>query len=376
MHVLLLLLTFAARSLSLEPAFEMLLYDHQASLEEARYDPVGHFRAWATLNQKPYIAATRQNDVQSGNETETRFFAWLSNLDFAVRYNSVRGRTHWLGMTPLADLTAEEYTRHYLGYNYGAKLTGARPPDFRRGWRYENVTMIPEVVDWRQHGAVSEVKNQAQCGSCWAFATTGAVEGVNAIATHRLVSASEQELVDCDRRGEDQGCQGGLMDYAYQFIIDNEGIDTERDYPYLGTESNCDKHKLRRHRVLKIDGFQDVPENNETALQIAAAHQPVSVAIEADSRVFQLYAGGVLTEKDGVCGTSLDHGVLIVGYGVEENVNNYNNESLPYWIVKNSWGAEWGEGGYIRLQRGSSDARGLCGVAMVASYPILENMMT
>ncbi|RQW15005.1 hypothetical protein EHS17_16055, partial [Rhodobacteraceae bacterium CH30] len=188
----------------------------------------------------------------------------------------------------------------------------------------------PEFVDWREKGAVAVVKDQGSCGSCWAFSTTGAVEGINQIVTGDLISVSEQELVDCDT-SYNQGCNGGLMDYAFEFIIKNGGIDTEEDYPYTGRDGRCDATR-KNAKVVSIDGYEDVPLNDESALKKAVSNQPIAVAIEAGGREFQFYTSGIFT---GSCGTELDHGVLAVGYGSEGGKD--------YWIVKNSWGAEWGE---------------------------------
>ncbi|XP_048231848.1 probable cysteine protease RD21B [Ricinus communis] len=152
---------------------------------------------------------------------------------------------------------------------------------------------LPENVDWREKGAVVPVKDQGQCGSCWAFSTVGAVEGINQIVTGELISLSEQELVDCDK-SYNQGCNGGLMDYAFEFIINNGGIDTEEDYPYKASDNICDPNR-KNAKVVTIDGYEDVPENDENSLKKAVAHQPVSVAIEAGGRAFQLYKS-VITE--------------------------------------------------------------------------------
>ena len=210
-------------------------------------------------------------------------------------------------------------------------------------------------VDWVSAGAVTPIKDQARCGSCWAFSTTGSVEGAYAIASGTLTSLSEQDLVSCDHNG-DQGCNGGLMDNAFKWIESN-GLCTEDDYPYTSGSGITGTCKTTCKPAVTITGFTDVPQQDETALQSALAQQPVSVAIEADKSAFQLYKSGVLDSA--TCGTKLDHGVLAVGYGTD------SASGKDYWKVKNSWGATWGESGYIRMVRGKN----MCGIAMSASYP-------
>ncbi|XP_059638892.1 vignain-like [Cornus florida] len=195
-------------------------------------------------------------------------------------------------------------------------------------------------------------------GSCWAFSTVVGVEGINQIKTKKLVSLSEQELVDCDTK-ENQGCNGGLMDYAYKFIKQKGGLNTEDNYPYTAEDGTCDASK-ENSPVVSIDGHENVPANDEDALLKTVANQPVYVGIDAGGSGFQFYSEGVFS---GDCGTELDHGVAIVGYGT-------TLDGTKYWTVKNSWGPEWGEKGYIRMQRGISANEGLCGIAMQASYPI------
>lgn len=195
-------------------------------------------------------------------------------------------------------------------------------------------------------------------GSCWAFSAVAATEGITKLSTGKLISLSEQELIDCDTKGEDEGCEGGLMDDAFKFILQNKGLTTEAAYPYEGTDGTCNA-KAENSHAASIKGYEDVPANSESALLKAVANQPVSVAIEASGYEFQFYSSGVF---NGSCDTNLDHGVTVVGYGVSD-------DGSKYWLVKNSWGVKWGEKGYIRMQRDVAAKEGLCGIAMLASYP-------
>eukprot|EP00877_Chromochloris_zofingiensis_P008580 jgi/Chrzof1/3976/Cz13g15200.t1 len=336
---------------------------HQQQLLGAKSNPRQAFWQWVAKHGKHY----KENAL----EFEHRFRTWLENLEYVLEYNS-KHETHWLGMNVHADLSHDEYKQKYaLGLNkYQRSNLENRPQSFK----YANLSAdnLPQLVDWRQSNAVAEVKNQMNCGSCWAFSTTGAVEGINAIVTNDLVSLSEQELVDCDTT-KDKGCSGGLMDFAFDFIHENGGIDTEDDYPYTAQDGSC-QEKKRNRRVVTIDGYEDVPPFDEVALKKAASRQPISVAIEADQRSFQLYMGGVFDDEN--CGQQLDHGVLVVGYGTEHKPSSHeeagddeSSKSHNYWIVKNSWGPEWGDHGYIRLRMGRGKA-GMCGIAMQPSYPL------
>ncbi|KAJ3687508.1 hypothetical protein LUZ61_016672 [Rhynchospora tenuis] len=225
-------------------------------------------------------------------------------------------------------------------------------------FRYEKVKKVPPSVDWRMKGAVATVKNQGQCGSCWSFSTIAAVESINYIKTNELIVLSEQQLVDSDRL-QNHGYNGGLMDNAFEYIKKNGGVTTEIAYPYTAHEGICHTS----NPVVTIDGHENVPCNNEKALLNAVANQPVSVAIEASGRPFQFYSTGVFT---GPCGADLDHGVAVVGFGFTE-------DGTKFWTVRNSWGSDWGEGGYIRMKRDIKAKTGLCGIAMEASYPIKDS---
>lgn len=222
----------------------------------------------------------------------------------------------------------------------------------------ENIE-VPNKIDWRQQGAVTPVKDQGQCGSCWAFSATGALEGQHFRKTNRLVSLSEQNLVDCSKDYGNDGCNGGLMDNAFKYINVNKGIDTETSYPYEAKDDTC---RYNLNDVGAEDkGFVDIPSGNEKKLKEAVATVgPVSVAIDAANPSFQLYASGVYFEPQ--CSSeNLDHGVLAVGYGTDK-------KSGDYWLVKNSWGDSWGDDGYIKMSRNKENN---CGIATQASYPLV-----
>lgn len=276
-----------------------------------------------------------------------------------------------LGITPFADLTPEEFKLMYAS-SYDRQRPSAYDTTDLAGdvntWSAgctsfsTHSTSLPDAIDWRQKNAVSSVKDQGQCGSCWAFSSTGAIEGAWSIRTGQLLDLSEQELVDCaGLKYGSEGCNGGQMDGGFKYVMQN-GQCAAQAYPYTsGVSKTAGKCANSCDPVVRMSGCRDVTSKDTFALMSAVAMQPVAVAIEADTRYFQLYTGGILDAT--TCGTNLDHGVLVVGYG-EEN-------GKKYWIVKNSWSSSWGENGYVRILR-SSDATdaGICGIAMEASFPV------
>ncbi|KAK9284916.1 hypothetical protein L1049_024097 [Liquidambar formosana] len=348
MMITLLFLFFASSSAS-----DMSIIDYNAKHgQESRSDAevMAMYKSWLAKHHKAY------NGLE---ETERRFEIFRDNLRFIDEHNALN-RPYKVGLNRFADLTNEEYRSMYLGTRTDAKrrFTKSKRVVSDR-YAYKAGDKLPESVDWRAAGAVNPVKDQGSCGSCWAFSTVAAVEGINQIVTGELISLSEQELVDCDR-SYNAGCNGGLMDYAFEFIIDNGGLDTEEDYPYTAVDGTCALSRKKNSKVVTIDGYEDVPPFDEMSLRKAVASQPVSVAIEASGMAFQLYLSGIFT---GECGTALDHGVAAVGYGSENGTD--------YWIVRNSWGGDWGENGYIRFERNLAETfTGKCGIAMESSYPI------
>ncbi|WJX42206.1 cathepsin L [Trifolium repens] len=261
------------------------------------------FQDWCKQHGKTY---------PSQEQKRYRFKVFEDNYAFITQHNQMENSSYTLSLNAFADLTHHEFKTTRLGLPPSSLLKFK----FERFQNHQSdddnvVLQVPSEIDWRNSGAVTSVKDQGSCGACWSFSATGAIEGINKIVTGSLVSLSEQELVDCDTT-YNSGCDGGLMDYAYQFIIDNKGIDTEEDYPYQARQVLCRKDKLKR-RVVTIDGYTDVPPNDEKKLLKAVAVQPVSVGICGSARAFQLYSKGIFT---GPCSTSLDHAVLIVGYGL------------------------------------------------------------
>jgi len=351
----------------------------------------------------------------SQEEEKFRRIIWRQNHEYIEEHNSNVNTSFVLGHNQYSDMTHDEFKRYFSLGEYQArdripypsspfeptKLRKRNVAETMRNRRlqkdglaetamsvieegYDHILeylnlksenddndTLPQSVDWVKDGAVTPVKNQGQCGSCWAFSAVGSIEGALFQKNGELVSLSEQHLVDCDK--QDMGCNGGIMDNAFAFEEYEGGLCSEEDYPYAGRQTECQDQSCEDVPGSRIASFVDVEQKSTAALMEALSQQPVSVAIDAGGLAFQFYKSGVFDFR---CGSNLDHGVLAVGYGTEIDEDVPDDDGKDYWLVKNSWGPDWGDAGYIKLARSEGDSMemkgGKCGVLLMPSRPILD----
>jgi len=296
------------------------------------------------------------------SEFFTRFHLFTAKLDQIIEHNAAN--SSWTqGTNQFTASTADEMAS-ILTYRQSSNAESQSNEETKHNLQSYQTQTNPTSVNWVTANKVSAIKNQGNCGSCWSFSSTGAIEIANAIKHNTtVIPLSEQQLIDCSTSYGNQGCNGGSMYEAFAYTKANGGLASEAAYPYkyvngvTSPASTCQSSTIPKTST--IQGFTQVASNNAQALENAVVLGGVSVAIDASGSQFQSYSSGVFT---GSCGTSLDHGVLVVGYGVDSVTG------LSYWLVKNSWGTWWGENGYIRMQR-ITNSTGLCGIQMQPIYP-------
>ncbi|KAL7136864.1 hypothetical protein ABFS83_10G058200 [Erythranthe nasuta] len=291
-----------------------------------------------------------RKSYEDAEEIQRRFGIFSENLRM-IRSHNKKGLSYTMGVNEFTDMTWEEFRKHMLGAAQNCSAT-------TKGNHKLTDVALPESKDWRETDIVSPVKNQGHCGSCWTFSTTGALEAAYAQAFGKGISLSEQQLVDCAGAFNNFGCHGGLPSQAYEYIKFNGGLDTEDAYPYTAKNGDC-KYSSENVGVRVLDSVNITMGAEDELKHAVAFARPVSVAFEVVSG-FRAYKSGVYTST--TCGNSpmdVNHAVLAVGYGVENGV--------PYWLIKNSWGADWGDNGYFKMEMGKN----MCGVSTCASYPVV-----
>ncbi|KAF7850597.1 hypothetical protein BT93_L5234 [Corymbia citriodora subsp. variegata] len=304
------------------------------------------FEQWTARHGRIYV-----NNL----EKTKRYEIFLKNLHFIEDFNKAANRSYTVGLNQFSDLTTEEFHARYNGLQPMSRSSNSSAATT---FEYQNVTQVPDSINWVDKGVVGSIKNQGSCGSCWAFAAVATVESGLAINGGPMLDLSEQQLVDCSK--DNGGCKGGWVEAAFQYIK-RDGITSEQNYLYKGVEGDCNSEATLAHKVT-IQGHHNIPVD-EHLIEMAVAAQPVTANIDTKSVEFRSYSGGVFT---GPCGRqNLDHSIVIVGYG------RSNSDGLNYWLIKNSWGEQWAEKGYMRIQRNSGIREGVCGINLAASHPIM-----
>ena len=320
-------------------------YTHMRNTSDVPAPVKSLFDQWAAQHGKSY-----------GTSSDYQFRLGVFHSNFKFVEEASKTSSFSLGLNQFADLTESEFLVKFTGL----KANNQRLLNKRSNKRYQTKTVTaPSSIDWRSKGKVNPIKDQASCGSCWAFSTVQSIESRLAIKTGTLSSLSEQQLVDCaGGKWGNHGCNGGLMDQGFKYVKHEHGLTTESDYPYTARLGKC--HSVSTHLGNVVD-YVDIPRSAAQHEQ-ALAEGPISVAIAA-TRKMMFYKGGVFDDPH--CGTGLNHGVGVVGYGHDSSLGQ------DFWIVRNSWGASWGESGYIRFRKDVTTYGGTCGVLLMSSYPVL-----
>ena len=278
-----------------------------------------------------------------------------SNMKVIERYQKEDPHAEY-GITRFSDMTPEEFAIEYLGLKASTNILTGPLKTIDESFLKD----IPDLWDWRDHGAVTPVKNQVICGSCWAFSAVGNIEGQYFFKQNTLRNLSEQQLVDCDTL--DQGCDGGQMQNAFTWLSENGGLEPTDYYPYFGFEGTCKINK--GEQIVQLKGYMNITQDENVIAESLYQYGPLSTGVNGNK--LQFYKSGIFSPKR--CSTELDHGVLLVGYGTGDS-DIEKEKDVDYWLVKNSWGADWGENGYFRIARGS----GMCGINLDVSTSLLAD---
>jgi len=310
--------------------------------------PQGLFEEFAAAVDRVYTSA---------EERKHRFAIFVENLEHVAKMQALDEDATYSHVSPFADWSVEEFLARNTLKPHLLDLSSTVQD------ASHNTSSLPDAFDWREKGAVNPVKNQGSCGSCWAFSTVANIEGVNFAKTNKLVSLSEQELVDCDKTGPDgdQGCQGGLPSNAFKYMIANKvGLDAESKYPYAGSDGSC--HVQKADELVFITAWKQIASDEDQMAAALVQYGPLSIGINAGP--MQWYMGGIANPWSILCNPkSIDHGVAIVGYG---------SSPKNYWTIRNSWGATWGEKGYYRIVRGVNK----CGLTSMPTTAIIGSTAT
>jgi len=314
----------------------------QDSLGDTSQSASDLWEAWKAKHNKYYPSM----------QERYRFIVFQENLNYVNSFNSQNNDTK-LGLNKFADLTSSEFSKIYAS---GAFQSPAKEANI--AYNSHKPKNLPDTFDWRSFGGVTQVKDQGKCGGCWAFSAVGSLEGFYFINNKTLLSFSEQQIIDCVS-GTDQGCDGGFPSDGINYASKN-GLELEIDYPFTAKDGNCNFNSAKAFSLNNILSY--VTPNSSSHLKEAIVNGPVSVLVEADQKAFQLYSKGVI--KSG-CGAQTNHAVLAVGY---QKVG-----LIEAFIVKNSWGADWGDQGYVYIStiENENKGKGVCGIL---SQPVMPSL--